>query len=153
MHEELRTTIALIGGAIVFAVCLHRFFRGLKGHSAKDRWIEKATANGTYTTATLIRNKLILGNDESGNSYYKNDRMKCTYEYVVDGVSYKKKLTFQSPGMVAVKYPYTVTVYYDPRNPAKGICKEEVKRGAGCFGSLLFPAVVFAVIYQLLKLL
>ncbi|WP_440526303.1 hypothetical protein, partial [Simiaoa sp.] len=47
----------------------------------------------------------IQHHDESGNANFKNDRMKCTYEYKVNGISYKKKITFQSPGMVAVKFP------------------------------------------------
>lgn len=155
MSEEVRSAIALMAGAIVLVLCYVKLF--LKGRSFNQKFVEKAKAQGHFATATLIDNKLRLGNDESGNANFKNDRMKCTYEYKVNGVSYKKKITFQSPGMVAVKFPYTITVYYDPNNPSKSVCKEEVSQGsqrtAGCLGTIIFAALTFIVIYNLLKLL
>lgn len=154
MGEEVRSAVALIAGAVVLVVCYIKLF--LKGRSFNQKFVEKAKAQGNYTTATLIDNKLRLGNDESGNANFKNDRMKCTYEYTVHGVSYKKKITFQSPGMVAVKFPYTITVYYDPKNPSKSICKEEASQGSqrttGCLGTIVLAAITFMVVYNLLKL-
>lgn len=155
MSEEIRSGIALIAGAIVLVLCFIKLF--LRGRSTNQKFIEKAKAQGNFTTATLIDNKLRLGNDESGNANFKNDRMKCTYEYKINGISYKKKITFQSPGMVAVKFPYTITVYYDPKNPSKSICKEEASQGSqrtsGCLGTIALTAITFIVIYNLLKLL
>ena len=154
MSEEIRSAIALIAGALVLVVCYIKIF--LKGRSFNQKFMEKAKKQGCYTTATLIDNKLRLGNDESGNASFKNDRMKCTYEYKVNGISYKKKITFQSPGMVAVKFPYTIMVYYDSNNPSKSVCKEEASQGsqrtAGCLGTIAFAAITFIVIYNLLKL-
>lgn len=155
MSEEIRSAVALITAAIVLIVCYIKLF--LRGHSTNQKFVEKAKAQGNFTTATLINNRLRLGNDESGNANFKNDRMKCTYEYKINGISYKKKITFQSPGMVAVKFPYTITVYYDPKNPSKSICKEEASQGsqrtAGCLGTMALTAITFIVIYNLLKLL
>ena len=155
MSEEIRSTIALIAGAIVFVVCYIKLF--LKGKSLRQRFIERAKEQGSFTTATLIDHKRRLGNDESGNSYFQNDRLKCTYEYKVNGITYKKKLTFQSPGTVSIKFPYEVTVYYDPKNPAKSVCKEEASQGsqrsAGCLGTIVFAIVAFELIYNLLKLI
>lgn len=155
MSEEIRTTIALIVGAIVLVICYIKLF--IKGRSHNQKFIENAKEKGNYTTGKLIDNKLRLGNDESGNANFKNDRMKCTYEYIVNGVSYKKKITFQSPGMVAVKFPYTVTVYYDTKNPANSVCKEEATQGAqrskGCFSTIALAAIAFMIIYNLLKLI
>ena len=95
MGEEFRSVVALIVGAIVLVVCYIKLF--LKGRSFNQRFVERAKAQGSFTTATLIDHKCRLGNDESGSSYFQNDRMKCTYEYKVNGTSYKKKMTFQSP--------------------------------------------------------
>ena len=78
MSEEIRSAIALIAGALVLAVCYIKIF--LKGRSFNQKFMEKAKKQGCYTTATLIDNKLRLGNDESGNASFKNDRMKCTYD-------------------------------------------------------------------------
>lgn len=155
MREEIRSAIALTASVIVLVVCYIKLF--LRGRSTNQKFIEKAKAQGNFTTATLVDNKLRSGNDESGNASFKNDRMKCTYEYKMNGISYKKKITFQSPGMVAVKFPYTITVYYDPENPSKSICKEEGSQGsqrtAGCLGTIALTAITFTVIYNLLKLL
>ena len=155
MSEEIRSTIALIVGAIVLVLCYVKLF--LKGSSLNQNYIERAKAHGWFTTATLIDSKLRLGNDESGNAYFKNDRMKCTYEYRVNGIPYKKKIEFQSPGMVAVKFPYTITVYYDPKNPSKSVCREEASQGSqrtmGCLGTIVFSAIAFVIIYNLLNLM
>lgn len=65
MSEEIRSAIALIAGALVLVVCYIKIF--LKGRSFNQKFMEKAKKQGCYTTATLIDNKLRLGNDESGN--------------------------------------------------------------------------------------
>lgn len=152
MNETIRALIALLAGTVVLIVCYINVI--LKGKSHKQKLIEKAKATGNYTTATLIKNELLLGNDESGNANFKNDRMKCVYEYKVNGISYKKKITFQSPGMVAVKYPYSLTVYYDSNNPRKCVCPEEANsKSIGCFGTVALVIVTIAVVFYLLKLL
>ena len=69
MNEEIRSTIALIAGAIVFVVCYIKLF--LKGKSSRQRFIERAKEQGSFVTATLIDHKRRLGNDESGNSYFQ----------------------------------------------------------------------------------
>lgn len=155
MGEEIRSNVALIVGAIVLVVCYIKLF--LKGRSFNQRFVERAKAQGSFTTATLIEHKCRLGNDESGSSYFQNDRMKCTYEYKVNGTSYKKKMTFQSSGMVSIKFPYEITVYYDPKNPSKSVCQEEASQGsqrtAGCLGTIIFAVVAFEIAYNLLKLI
>ena len=89
MGEEIRSNVALIVGAIVLVVCYIKLF--LKGRSFNQRFVERAKAQGSFTTATLIEHKCRLGNDESGSSYFQNDRMKCTYEYKVMGRLIKRK--------------------------------------------------------------
>lgn len=54
-----------------------------------------------------------MGNDESENSKFKSDKMKSIYEYTINDISYKKTINFYSNGLVAVKYPYEIMVYYD----------------------------------------
>ena len=56
-----------------------------------------------------------MGNDESENSNFKSDKMKCIYDYTINGISYKKTINFYSNGLVAVKYPYEIMVYYDKK--------------------------------------
>lgn len=69
MSEEIRSAIALTAGAIVLILCYVKLF--LKGRSFNQKFVEKAKAQGNFTTATLIDNKLRLGNDESGNANFK----------------------------------------------------------------------------------
>lgn len=151
MSENLKMIIAVVAGIIVFVICCIKLF---KGKTSKEKFIINAKEKGNYTTATLVDNKLRLGNDESGNASFKYDRMKCTYEYQVNGISYKKRITFQSPGMVSVKFPYTITVYYNPNRPSKCICKEEVQnKGFGCFATIVLAGLTIKIVYELLKLI
>lgn len=155
MSEEKRTVVALIAGAVVFVICYIKLF--LKGHSRKQKFIEKAEAKGHYKTATLIDSISICGNPEAKSSYCKYDRMECIYGYKVNGVSYRKKLTFRSQGTVSIRYPYVITIYYDPRHPSKGVCKEEATRGAqqaaGCCGTVIYAALTIMIIDNLLKII
>lgn len=96
--------------------------------------------------------KRVIGNDESGNSYFKNDRYKIKYSYQVNGKTYYKKITFQSPGTVSTNYSYTIMVYYDKNNPKKAYTKIEGKRG-DVFFSIAVSLIIILVIYNLLKLI
>ena len=116
-------------------------------------FIKKAEAKGHYKTATLIDSIRICGNPEAKSSYNRYDRMKCIYEYRVNGVSYKKKLIFRSQGTVSIRYPYEITIYYDPRHPSRGVCKEDVRPTAGCLLTIIFAGITIRVIYELLNLL
>ena len=155
MSEEKRMAISLIAGAIVFVLCFIKVF--LKGRSRKQKLIDKAAAKGHYQTATLIDAISICGNPDANSSYYRHDRMKCIYEYKVNGVSYKKKLKFRSQGTISIRYPYVITVYYNPKHPARGVCKEEATPGAqqtaGCCGTIVYTALAIIVISNLLKLI
>ena len=57
MGEEIRSNVALIVGAIVLVVCYIKLF--LKGRSFNQRFVERAKAQGSFTTATLIELSLI----------------------------------------------------------------------------------------------
>ena len=150
MSEDLKMIIAVVIGTIVLAIGYIRMC--FKGKTSKEKFIETARKKGNYTTATLIDNKLRFGNDE--NPSFKYERMKCTYEYQVNGISYKKRITFQSPGMVSVKFPYTITVYYNPNRPSKGLTKEEAQnKEFSCFATIVLAVITIFVIYNLLKLI
>lgn len=155
MSEEKRMVISLAAGAIVFVMSFIKVF--LMGRSRKQKFIDKAQAKGHYQTATLIDSVSVCGNPDANSSYYRHDRMKCIYEYKVNGVSYKKKLTFRSQGTISIRYPYVITIYYDPRHPSKGVCKEEATPGAqqtaGCCGTIVYAALTIIVVSNLLKLI
>lgn len=151
MSENLKAVIAVGAGTIVLIICYIRLIFKGRSKSYKERFIERAKAEGNVAEATLVDTKLRLGNDESNNSYYKNDLMKATYQYTVRGKTYKKKLKFQSPGMVSVKYPYSVKVYYNEKNPAKGVCLEEAG-SSGCATTMLLTVLTIIAVYGLLKL-
>lgn len=153
MGESAKSVIvATIFFSILLAGYIRLFF---KRKTRKDKFIEKAKAAGHCATGIVVKNKIAFGNDESGNSYFRNDRMKVVYEYKVGGKAYRKKLVFQSPGMVSVQYPYQIDVYYNPKNPAKGVCKEEISedRSGSCLGTILLAVVSCVILCQLLKML
>ncbi len=154
MDESMRAKIALILATVTLVVGYFKIF--LRGKSKKQKFIEKAKAEGNYTTGKCVDSKRIRGNKDSSTVEYRYDSYNVKYEYSVNGIIYSKKMIFQSPGMVGVRYPYEVTVYYNPKKPQKGICKEEAGKGeqrtAGCFGTIVITILVFEVVYNLLKL-
>jgi len=64
--------------------------RVIKSKTRKRSFLEKMKIKGNVVIANLVNTKLYFGNDESSNSYFKNDRIKCIYEYVINGISYKR---------------------------------------------------------------
>ena len=151
MGGEAKEVIPVIAGvAVLIAGYIRLFF---PNRSYKYKFIKKAEAKGHYKTATLIDSISICGNPEAKSSYHRYDRMKCIYEYKVNGVSYKKKLVFRSQGTISWDYPYTITVYYNPRHPSRGVCKEDVSPTAGCFLTIVLAGITIKVMYELLNLL
>lgn len=153
MTENTIITIAVCCGILVF---IYLFMKKIiKGESWKTNLIEKASKNNCFTQATCIDRKLHLGNDDSGNGTFKNDRMKVKYEYQVNGRKYYKKLNFQSPGCVSVNYPYTITVYYKKNNPKKAVCKNEIQqtKETGCLIVFIVTIATILIVKQLLTLL
>lgn len=151
MTDNFKLGIAIVFGLIVF---IYLFItKVLNNKNRINKFIEKCELEGTKTEATCVSTKLVLGNDESGNSYFKNDRYKVKYFYQVNGKTYYKKITFQSPGTVSTNYPYTIMVYYDKNNPKKAYTKIEGKRSGGCFFSVAVSLIIILVIYNLLKLI
>lgn len=151
LSGEAKEVIAVIAGVAVLIAGYIKLFFPERSH--KYKFIKKAEAKGYYKTATLIDSIRICGNPEAKSSYNKYDRMKCIYEYKVNGVSYKKKLIFRSQGTVSIRYPYEITIYYNPRHPSRGVCKEDVRPTAGCFLTIVFAGITIRVIYELLNLL
>lgn len=143
--------VVAVFAAIMLAGYIRLFFKRTTG---KEKFIEKAKSAGHYTAGTIRKSKRSYGNDDSNNSYFRNDRIKVTYGYKVNGKEYQKRLLFQSPGCVSIDYPYEITVYFDPKNPAKAVCKEEISadRSGGCLGTFLLDLIFCALLYHLLKI-
>lgn len=151
MSGDTISIIALCAGAIILVAGYIRLFFNVPSRTQK--FIEKAKEDGNYATATLVKSKLRHGTDDLGDTF-RHDRMKCIYEYQVDGVVYKKKLTFESPGLVSIRCPHTVTVYYNSKKPSKGICEGEGyshRSSAGCLWVVALSIIVFWLVYGLLK--
>lgn len=145
----LRYVIPSIAVLIVFAIEYIKTFC-----SKDDKFITKAKENGNYVTGNIIDRKFYYGNETSSSSRFRNHRIKVVYEYVVNGTSYKKKITFHSPGKVRIDYPNSVTVYYNPKNPSKGICKEEpAQSGGGRLVTIIIAIIVFNITKYLINLL
>ena len=122
MPEELYTAIAL-GVAITVGTITYKRCRN--NGTRKNKFIEQAKLGGYYTTGEYVDSKVLLGNPESSDIYLKSKSLKCKYKYQVNGVTYYKYMTFQSPGKVSVDFPVSTTVYYNPNNPKKAVCPEE----------------------------
>ncbi len=155
MSDELRVGIAVVLGGIILIAGWIRLYRP-PFRTRKHKLIEAAKAKGNVVEGKLFKKRFIHGDRSSENEVTRNDAMKVTYEYQVDGISYYKKMTFQSIGMVCTQYPDTVMVYYDEKNPKRSACPEEATREmrqqAGCLAYFLVAVVVMALALNLPRL-
>ena len=150
MDEQIKYIILLIG-IIALVLCYIKLL--INGRLSKQRFIDKAEAKGHYTVARLIDTECI---EQTGNEHYMESKIKCTYEYRVSGISYKKEIVYWLFGFhTASKCPRTIIVYYKPRNPAKSVCGKEVALGnqwsTGWFWTIIFGAIISRMMYELLS--
>lgn len=152
MTEDMRSGIAF---GIMIAIALIGYigmFR--KGRPKYHKFIEAAKRRGTFVTATAVDTKYMYTDRKSDNAFLQHNQRTVIYEYVVDGKTYHKKLVFESPGTVTIDYPYTVTVYYHPDNPSKGICPQEstvaARNSWGCLFTIVGAFAAFFLVYFLL---
>lgn len=150
MTENIQFAVAAFCGLTVFGVCYYYFL--LKNNSVKQSFINKAKSNGWVAEGVCVAQKTRYGtHDINDASYLSNDTLIVKYEYMVKGVKYYKKLKFQSPGMVSIKFPYKVKVYYNPKNPKKSFCQEEISDTGGCLITIIATVGTLIVIFNLLK--
>lgn len=122
MSEELLGTISV--PIAVFCCILYNKWLKQRG-SKKLRFIKAAKKAGNYTQGVKVDSKFYGGIRDHESRDVRNDSLVVKYKYIVNGISYFKKMEFQSPGSLVIKHPEIVTVYYDSRNPKKAVCPEE----------------------------
>lgn len=114
MSEDMKFAIALFCGFVIFVFFFIKSY--LKGKSLKQRFVEKAEADGYVTEGVCIKTRRSLGTEKSGGfRAFKYDTLIVTYEYFVNRKSYYKKINYESPGSVSIDFPYKVAVYFDPK--------------------------------------
>lgn len=154
MKFELITLISLII-SITVAIISNRMI--MKNKHGKYKLLETAKAKGNVVTGTIASTKLRLGNEKSNSPHFRNDEIRATYHYMVNGITYKKVMSFQSHGRVTPDYPATVQVYYKASNPRKSVCPEEARevnrRQSGCMLSIIVWFVTMAIVFNILKAL
>jgi len=148
---------AVITILVYVAVWVYCFiFVFLKGKSRKQKFADRAREQGHYVTGESIEAKFIRGSRRpigSDHSHIRPHRWKVTYRYVVRGMKYKKKLELHGGDCyVSRTYPRKVTVCYDPRNPKKAVCLEELSgvNEAGCLVTAIVPFVIAFLTYRAL---
>ncbi|MGM9603114.1 MAG: DUF3592 domain-containing protein [Faecousia sp.] len=129
----------------------------MKRGSQKQRFIETAKKKNCVTNAEYVDSIVIFGNRDSKDYNRSHSRIRVEYEYYVDGQKYTKDIVYQNLGGVSIRYPTTITVYYDPANPRKAVCPIEAsshdQRESGCLGAVGIWIVVTVVIVNLFKML
>ena len=81
---------------------------------------ERAKSSGCVVIGRVVNvsHSLGTGNIEHSDANRENS-VKVTYEYVVNGKSYKKKFVYTANGRGTVDYPSSLTFYYDKGNPKR----------------------------------
>ena len=148
MTIEMIGVIAIAAATAVSILYKKKFN---KSGSKKNQFIERSKKKGWVTQGVAVSNKFRGGIQGHSSPYMRADARTVKYEYRVDGKTYYKEMTFQSPGMTYVSYPDIVTVYYDRVNPRKAFCPEEATKAqeikAGGLGAIgVFIATLFIVI-------
>lgn len=149
MSDDIRITIALICGAVIFAWLF--FFVFLKGKTKGNQLMAKARQSGCITTGRVVKNDYRRFTGPEGR--YRSEIV--TYEYFVDGKRFEKKITYTDTGIV-VNYLNQVEIFYDKNNPSKSFADVELgqnkQKQTGCYMSIVIPIIVIILIYNLLKL-
>lgn len=152
MEDYIIMGISLVITGIVSLFTYNR----LKNKQTKNqKFIEKATRAGCYTSGHYETSKVILGVEGSSNVKYREDKLKVKYKYMVNGISYYKHVTFQSTGRVGTDFPVEIKVYYDPHNPKKAICPQEATKAmqvrSGCMTTIVITIITLIVVFNLLR--
>lgn len=122
MNETLIGCIAL---PIALFLCI-RYNKWLKYRGSKKlQFIQRAKKKGAFTEGVKVDSDFYSGIRGHERRDVRTDSLVVTYRYMVNGIPYHKKMEFQSPGLLVIKHPEKVTVYYDPANPQKAVCPEE----------------------------
>lgn len=150
MTDDLRITIALVCGAILFVVLFVSVF--LKGKTKGNQLMNRAKADGSTTVGRAVKNDYRRFTGPEGR--YRSEIV--TYEYFVAGKRFEKKITFSDTG-IAINYPNQVEIFYDKGNPAKAYADVELaqnkQKQTGCYVAIVIPIVAIILIYNLLKLI
>lgn len=150
MTDDLRITIALVCGALLFVFLFVSVF--LKGKTKGNRLMNNAKKNGCSTVGRAVKNDYRRFTGPEGR--YRSEIV--TYEYFVEGKRFEKKITFSDPGVV-INYPNQVEIFYDKNNPAKAYADVELTKNkqkqTGCYIAIVIPIIAIILIYNLLKLI
>jgi hypothetical protein len=118
--------------------------------NAHDRAVI-AKRDGFSTVGTCRKLRWIQGDSSMSETTWKTGFWSTTYEYVVGGKSYRKKLmvsTDESP-------PDEKTLYYLPDNPKKAFTDSQVKRRAerkiGGFACVGVPIIWTILLFHFMR--
>ena len=116
-----------------------------------QRHVNKAKKNGCVVEANYKSDRVLTYRDwsaKSSNRIY--DNYLVTYEYIVNGKKYVKKLVYED------KFPNSITVYYDKSNPKKAYAASENASNnrvqKGCTQAILAPVIVTILFMLISKL-
>ena len=150
MTDDVRITIALICGAILFVYLFFSVF--LEGKTKGNKLMIKAKKDGSTTIGRVVKNDYRRFTGPEGR--YRSEIV--TYEYFVEGKRFEKKITFTDTGVV-VNYPNQIEIFYDKSNPVKAYADVELtqnkQKQTGCYIAIVIPIVAIILIYNLLKLI
>lgn len=150
MSENIKFAISLAIGIAVF-ICSWILITKME-KSRKNFFMEKCKNAGYMTEGVSVNQKINIGtNNTRDPSYIDNNKLAVTYEYIVNGVKYHKKIKYQSPGSISVDAPQKVIVYYNPKDPKRAFCHEEHKGNNGCGVAIILFFITVFVVYNFLK--
>lgn len=106
---------------IDITVC--RNFAKHKYKTKSEKFKEKAKVKGNFVIGREVKSKYYSSWRDDDEKYHE-EYYRVTYEYIVDGKKYKKKLNYKNSN-----YPLEQNIYYKAENPRKSIAETESKKG------------------------
>ena len=140
MSEELKSCIIIV---VAIALGIFSFFGRLRVLTRKQKFVKKAKRSGNFTEAECVDVKRYsnFGTRDNEKASVRSDLLKVKYRYRVKGIDYYKKYSFQSPGKVSIDYPYSITMYYNPRRPKRVVSSLDVSQSdqmsMGCLTAII----------------
>ena len=146
MSEDLITAISGAVGILVFLYCF--IFKCIKGNTRKQKQAKRWEKQGCVTSGSAISVKQLYEGYDPSRPQRMDEKVWVVYEYRVNGVAYTVGACLEG------KYPATVKVYYNPKNPKKCVTSAETttlaKYKQGCLLTIIATlGSMFLVIHGL----
>lgn len=137
-------TRMMISAGISFAILVPIVIVfGMGAKTKAQKIIESAVEHDRVVKGHIVKRKYVRGNPDSSTVHGREDSYRCTYEYEVNGRTYKHVRWYTC---LVSKIPDELTLYYSAGKPKKVVHSRNDKLGAKLTFLYLMPLPLWGII-------